>query len=367
MNPIAKRSSRRRTMVASGLVLLVLGGFVLRLVDIQVVHAAEHADEADDWMSYSEKLWGTRGSIVDTNGVVMASSTTKYDVAIDPLLVGDIDREDEDGKEYVQTWDEQAALIAPIIGSDVAKVQKVVSDALAADPGARWARLAQGISTAQYQALRELDVPYLDMKAKPSRAYPNGAVAGNLIGFESSDGDPLAGVERWQDDCLEASDGEESYQFGADSGVRIPGSEKVTPATDGGQVKLTIDSDLQWYLEQMIAEETQNQNAVAGTVTVADVKTGAIRAAAQYPSMDPNDVLATDPAYRGSLIFGTTFEPGSTFKSITAASLLEEGVATPMTTVTAGDWEKFPNGAALGDSHHHPVQNYTLAGALIDS
>lgn len=369
MNPIAKRTSRRRTMVAAAVVLILLAAFIVRLVDIQVVHAEEHISDSISTgnMAGKQTLWGTRGTIVDENGVVMASSTMRYDVGIDPALVDDIKRESDDGTEYVQTWDEQAELIGQIIDKDPEDVKAIVADRLAADPDARWAQLAKNLSTAQYQALRDLEVPYLSYTSQPSRAYPNGAVAGNLLGFESNDGEALAGVERWQDSCLEARNGEETYQIGATDGIRIPGSEKVTPAVDGGQVQLTIDSNLQWYMEQMIAEETQNQRAVTGTVTVVDVKTGEIRAAAQYPSLDPNDVLDSDPDYRGSLIFGTVFEPGSTFKPITASMLLEEGVANPLSSVSASGYETFPNGAKVGDSFQHPTYNYTLAGALMDS
>ncbi|MER7797678.1 penicillin-binding protein 2 [Microbacterium sp. NPDC096154] len=369
MNPIAKRSSRRRTMIAASAVLIVLSGFVVRLVDIQVVHAEEHVADSISTgnMTGSETLYGARGPIVDAEGVVMASTTMRYDVAIDPTLVGDIERTADDGTEYVQTWDEQASLIAQILGMDAAEIMQIVANKRANEPESQWAQLAQSVSTAQYQALRDLEVPYLTYTSQPSRAYPNGAVAGNLIGFESSDGEALAGIERIEDSCLEAKDGKETFVRGGANGIRIPGSEKVTPAVDGGEVQLTIDSDLQWYMEQMIAEETQNQRAVAGTVTVVDVHTGEIRAAAQYPSMDPNDVAATDPDYRGSLIFGTVFEPGSTFKPITASMLLEEGVATPMTTTTARGFEEFPNGARIGDSFPHGQYTYTLAGALIDS
>lgn len=369
MNPIAKRSSRRRTMGAAALVLVVLAGFVLRLIDIQIVHADEHVADAKSTgnMTGSEKLWGNRGTIVDANGVVLATSTMRYDLAIDPALVGDIEREDEDGEEYTQTWEEQAALIAQIAGLSADQVKTTVSDALAADPGARWALLAKDLSTAQYQALRDLELPYLVYPPKPSRAYPNGAVAGNLIGFESNDGEALAGIELAYDECLEAKDGEVTYARGGADNVRIPGSETVTPAVDGGQVQLTIDSDLQWYMQQMIAEETQNQQAVSGTVTVVDVQSGEIRAAAQFPSMDPNDVLASNPDYRKSLVFSEVFEPGSTFKPITAAMLLEEGAVTPLSTVTAAYRETFPNGARVGDSFPHGTYEYTLAGALIDS
>ncbi|MBY0687800.1 penicillin-binding protein 2 [Microbacterium marinilacus] len=356
-------------MVAAGAVLVILSGFVLRLIDIQVVHADDHiADSISTGnMVGSETLWGNRGAIVDANGTVLASSTMRYDVAIDPTLVGDIKRETEDGESYTQTWDEQAELIAQILGQDSAEVKQIVADKKANEPDSQWAQLAKSVSTAQYQALRELAVPYLTYESNPSREYPNGAVAGTLVGFESNDGDPLAGIELAEDSCLEATNGEETYAKGGAGGVRIPGTEKVTPAVDGGQVQLTIDSDLQWYMEQMIAEETENQQAIAGTVTVVDVKTGQIRAAAQYPSMDPNDVLSSDPNYRKSLVFSEVFEPGSTFKPVTAAMLIEEGVATPLSSVSASSSETFPNGAKVGDSFVHPTYEYTLAGALMDS
>ncbi|GGH40410.1 peptidoglycan D,D-transpeptidase FtsI family protein [Microbacterium album] len=369
MNPLATRSARRRTMVASGIVLAVLAGFVVRLVDIQVVNAREHVADsiATGNMAGRQTLFGTRGAIVDTHGAVLASSTMRYDVAVDPALVGTLKLEDESGEKREVTWPEQAAAIAEITGQEPERVEQIVADALAADPHSRWTRLAHSVSTAQYQALRELGVPYLVFEAKPSRAYPNGAVAGNLLGFQDVDGEPLAGIELAQNACLEAHNGEQTFQIGATDGIRIPGTEKTTPAVDGGEVELTIDADLQWYMEQMIAEETQNQDAISGTVTVVDVQTGAIRAAAQYPSLDPNDVLSSDPEYRGSLVFGTTFEPGSTFKAVTAAMLLEEGVATPFSTTTASSFETFPNGARVGDAFPHPEHEYTLAGALIDS
>jgi cell division protein FtsI (penicillin-binding protein 3) len=113
-------------------------------------------------------------------------------------------------------------------------------------------------------------------------------------------------------------------------GVVIPGSQSETPAVDGGTVKLTINTELQWYLQQMISEEVKAQGAKAGTVTVVEVGTGKIRAAAEYPSVDPNDPGASDPADRGSRIFSTSFEPGSTtFKAITAAAVMEQARSSP--------------------------------------
>jgi cell division protein FtsI (penicillin-binding protein 3) len=147
----------------------------------------------------------------------------------------------------------------------------------------------------------------------------------------------------------------------------IPGSERIVDAVNGGTVQLTINSDLNWYLQQMIAEEAQKQGAKGGTVTVVEVKTGKIRAAAEWPAMDPNDLDSSTPETRYSQIFHKDFEPGSTFKAITAAAAIEGAGLTPLSTVTASSRETFPNGAVINDSFNHPAYNYTLAGGLIDS
>jgi len=368
MSTKAGRSPRRRTVVALFAVVAVLAAFVVRLVDIQVVNASDHVGDAEAMgLAGSRTLYGTRGTIVDADGTVLASTTQLYDAQIDPLLATSMERVTEDGqsKEIVPFAD-YAAAIAEVTGQKPEDLEAIVSDALEQNPGSRFAYIKRGITTAQYRALVDLGLPFITFSPQPARVYPNGAVAGNLVGFTSTDGEALAGYELLGDDCLQGSDGVETYQQSPD-GVRIPGTESVEPAVDGGTLQLTIDADLQWYLSELIAEETQRLQAKSGTITVVEVATGKIRAAAEYPALDPNDVLASDPADRGSRIFTTSFEPGSTFKPVTAAMLLEEGIATPTSTIPAAGRETFPNGAVVNDPFSHDTWNYTLAGALIDS
>ena len=128
----------------------------------------------------------------------------------------------------------------------------------------------------------------------PARAYPDGAVAGNLVGFMGTDGEALGGPRA--DRRTTASPRRTAsvvYEKGKD-GVVIPGTESETPATDGGTLELTINRDLQWYLQQLIAEQAQNMVAQRGAILVVEVETGKVRAAAEYPTVDPNDVDATD-------------------------------------------------------------------------
>ncbi|KXZ61539.1 Penicillin-binding protein PbpB [Microbacterium laevaniformans] len=376
MTTRATRSPRRRTVVALAVVLVVLSAFVVRLVDIQVVNAREHVDDSEQFATGAKTtLYGARGEIVDDNGVVLASSTTLYDVQIDPMLAaqGAVQTDasgnamtDADGKNIMTPWTDVAPKIAAITGQSTADVEKIVSDALAENSASRFAYVKRYVSTEEYRALAALKLPFLTFPLHPARAYPDGAVAGNLIGFVGSDGDPLEGLESLQNSCLQATDGSLTYQRGAD-GVIIPGTEVEKPAVNGGTLKLTIDSDLQWFMQQLISEETARYQADWGGIIVMEAKTGKIRALAETNTVDPNDPGASDPDNRASRLLRVSYEPGSTFKPVTAATVIEQGGLTPTSTVETPDRIQFPNGAVINDSESHPTQNLTLTGGLVES
>ncbi|WP_295820359.1 penicillin-binding protein 2 [uncultured Microbacterium sp.] len=376
MTTRATRSPRRRTVVALAVVLVVLSAFVVRLVDIQVVNAREHVDDSEQFATGAKTtLYGARGEIVDDNGVVLASSTTLYDVQIDPMLAaqGAVQTDasgnamtDADGKNIMTPWTDVAPKIAAITGQSTADVEKIVSDALAENSASRFAYVKRYVSTEEYRALAALKLPFLTFPLHPARTYPDGAVAGNLIGFVGSDGDPLEGLESLQNSCLQATDGSLTYQRGAD-GVIIPGTEVEKPAVNGGTLKLTIDSDLQWFMQQLISEETAHYQADWGGIIVMEAKTGKIRALAETNTVDPNDPGASDPDNRGSRLLRVSYEPGSTFKPVTAATVIEQGGLTPTSTVETPDRIQFPNGAVINDSESHPTENLTLTGGLVQS
>lgn len=373
MTTRSTRSPRRRTVVALAVVLAVLAAFIVRLVDIQVVNAKEHiADSMTNALGSSQRIYGTRGAIVDETGQTLAGSILLYDSALDPRNIagyeakGGFTRTGDDGTSSLVTWAQASAEIAAVTGQTADEVQAVVATAVAANADTQWAQLTRGLTTEQYRTLADLRIPYLSFVPHPARTYPDGAVAGNLVGYMGMDGEALGGLEQSQDSCLQATDGALSYQKGKD-GVVIPGTEREDPAVDGGTLELTINRDLQWYLQQLIAEQVADQGALSGSIMVTEVATGKIRAAAEYPTVDPNDVSASTAENRGSRIFLNRFEPGSTFKALTAATVIDAGGQTPMSTVTASGRETFPNGARVADSFGHPANRYTLTGVLIDS
>jgi len=362
----ATRGPRRRTVVALAVILAVLCAFVVRLIDIQVVSASEHVKDSLQvgQLGSTHALTGNRGSIVDANGTVLASSMTVYDAQLSPNLIMLLEN-DKDGPPETP-WDEAADKIAAITGQDADELRAGVAANLKDNPDSKYYQLKNGLSTDKYLELRDLGLVYLSMKPRETRVYPNGAVAGNIVGYLDSEREAQAGIEQMQESCLAPTDGERTYLRGK-GGEIIPGSERVVDALDGGSVQLTINSDLNWYMQQMLAEQAQKQGARAATAVVVEVKTGKIRAAAEWPSMDPNDLNASNPDDWGTRVFGLSYEPGSTFKAITAAAVLDTGAVNMNTTVSAAGHEKFPNGAVINDAFVHGAYNYTLAGALIDS
>ena len=366
MTTRATRGPRRRTVVALAVILAVLCAFVVRLVDIQVVSASEHVQDSlkVGQLGSTHALVGNRGSVVDTNGTLLASSVTVYDAELSPSLIMALESNKE--KPPKTPWNEAADQIAAITGQDADELRAGVAANLEANPHSQFYQLKKGLSTAKYLELRDLGLVYLHQAPRETRVYPNGAVAGNVVGYIDNEGVGQAGIEQMESECLAPTSGERTYLRGK-GGEIIPGSERVVEAQDGGSVQLTINSDLNWYLQQMLAEEAQKQGARAATAVVVEVKTGKIRAAAEWPSLDPNDLNASSPEDWGTRVFGTTFEPGSTFKAITAATILDSGAANLNMTVSAAGHEKFSNGAVINDAFRHGAYNYTLAGALIDS
>ncbi len=379
MNRTSRHPMRR--ILASAVVLVVLVGvFVVKLVDIQVVRASALNAKSQDARSQPVKVWGARGDIVDANGTVLADSVMRYDIVISPkqaklAVVERKQKQDPKHKADVTTEELVAELapvaaeLGPLVGLTGDQVIGVITSKLAEDPDSDYAFLAKQVDTTAYEAVKALDIAWVYAEKHPSRTYPNGAVGGNLLGFvQADDGTPLAGLELAEDQCLAGADGEVSYLHSAADWVPIPGSEIVhEQAKDGGTLKLTIDADLQYYVQRVAEEQRRAVGADWATVTVMEVKTGRLLAIADVPTVDPNDPSATDAEDRGSRAFTAPFEPGSTFKALTAASVLDAGKATPVDQIIAPYRYLPPNGANINDSSYHDDERLTLTGVLVDS
>ena len=328
-----QRISSRRMGIALLVVFLVAGLLVSRLVDVQVVRAAELQEQSAEIRTTSEVIWASRGSIVDSFGNDLATDVDRYDVSADPRRVGDFRRDGE-----TVTVMAAMAEIALITGANADELLYAVNS----NPEAHFTYLVKGVSPEDRQVLRELRNPWLQMDLVRERTYPFGPVTANLTGMLGRD-EPLAGVERKYDPCLRAINGTATYQKGAD-GIRLPGTTQlVEEPIHGGDVKLTIDSDLQWYVLQTLAEHGSRLGAQYGSAMVVRVDDGHVLAAADWPTFDPNDFSESPVEFMGARSFSSPYEPGSIMKSVGIAMLIDGGYTYSEDKIVApGFYEVYP-------------------------
>ena len=349
------RGSRVRISMSVIVVFVVVAIFVGRLVDIQLVQAAELNAESKDKRAQSLVTYGMRGDIVDTNGAVLADTVLRYDMTASPRVA--LSRKDAPASVI-----SDLGRIAAITGQDPA----VMLAEFTADPESDFAYVSKGLTLDQFQAVADLDISWIYPERRPTRSYPNGEIAGNLVGFVGTDG-AQAGVELMEDECLASTNGTATYESSED-GTQLPGSVVTTDQPkDGGTVHLTIDRDLQFYVQQRMEQVAIELGATWATAVVMRVSDGHLMAVTDWPTVDPNDVSSAPRDALGSRAFSTPYEPGSTMKAVTAASLLDAGVATPETGVVSPFRLLQSDGTYINDSFQHATLNLTLAGTLVES
>jgi cell division protein FtsI (penicillin-binding protein 3) len=198
------------------------------------------------------------------------------------------------------------------------------------------------------------------------RAYPNGDLAANLVGFTTSASGDLrgqAGIEESFNSLLAGQDGRQEVETGT-TGQPIPfASSTLRPLVPGGNLRLTILSTVQWEAQQACADRVRVTHADTCTIVVMQPATGRILALAQYPVYQPAHV--TSLASTVDLPVAGVFPPGSTAKVITAAAALENG-QTPMTPYSVPE-QIVVHGFPFHDADPHPTERLTLAGVLAHS
>ena len=356
MGTHAKLSRRLGAFAVFLFLMVAVLGF--RLVDFQVVRAAEIQEQSLETRKITQTISSLRGDILDSSGHVLAKTVFRYDVNVAPKHVGPV-FQTIDGVRTERSVDDIAMDLSQLLGIDYGElVLKLEGDS-------EYSNLAKTVNAEIYNAIRDMNVPWVFFDQFEDRLYPMGAVAGNILGFVGNDGTPLAGLERQYNTCLAGIDGQETYERSAE-GVRIPSSSQTSqPTENGGALNLTIDANLQFFAQQVLADTVNNLSAEWASAIVLEVETGKILAAAEAPTVDPNDPAAVESADRGSRIFQAAFEPGSIMKALSAAMVLDTGTADEYDTVAAPDRMQLDfDNEYIKDSFSHEDFTLSLAGVL---
>jgi cell division protein FtsI (penicillin-binding protein 3) len=354
------RETDKRYATFVVVLLLVIAAFVGRLVYVQVIDAERLNGISTQARETTRTIPAVRGNIVDVDGRILATTVVSWDVNVDPKIVGPVVLT-IDGKKEAFTKEQIAEKLSGILKVPTeVLIEKMTGTS-------RYANLKKSVSAATYTKLIELNLPWLYFDQKQVRHYPDGAVAGNLLGFVGSDGSALEGIERMMNSCLAGTDGKETYIEGADR-IRIPSSvQTIQQVKHGSDVVLSINSDLQYSAQQEMAATVRRLKADWASAIVIEAKTGRILAAAEAPTVDPNNPGGVEAQNRSSRIFRSSFEPGSILKPVAAATAIDVGKATPLSQVVAPYSLRMPWGQYINDSHQHPPDKLTLTGVLVDS
>ena len=212
------------------------------------------------------------------------------------------------------------ATLARILNMKRAEVQQK----LAVDKPFVW--LKRQVSPLEAEQIQALRMNGIGMYLEPTRYYPQGGLAGQLLGFVNRDSEGLEGIELQYNDFIRGTAGSSvSERDALGRRVLVEGVEgfQVPPGSD---VHLTLDSPIQHLAEKELAATIQKYRAKAGVAIVVDPATGEVLALANYPTFDPNKASQQSADQRRNRAVTDSFEPGSTFKTILAAAALEEGV-----------------------------------------
>ena len=310
-----RRARRRRAGLSPGridaiacLALLAFAALFARAIQLQTLDADWLADRAGRQASTVVELEALRADLQDRRGSVLAVSATVDSVAAWPKRVADRKA--------------AARALAGPLGVPARELEKRLTR------GSGFVWLQRWVSPDAAARVTRLNLEGVQLIPERRRFYPNGELAGALVGFADRDGRGLSGIELAYDRELRGATAELSARRDA-HGNMLPTVASAPAARTGRAVRLAIDLRLQHFAESALAESLRKTGARHATLVALDPRTGEILALAEAPGFDPNRFWLEDKALYRARAFVDGFEPGSTMKPFSVAVALDLGVARP--------------------------------------
>ena len=332
-----------RSLIIGGVFTLLFVVLMTKVYWIQVVEASWLVGQAQKIWETDKVLQPVRGSILDRNDKVLAVDATSYTIVLNPKLIdqygiaedvsqglADILKDSETAKaELVNKIRDRATKKKPD-GTDFAlnveihnegwKIEKDKADAVTEFLKNLRTKLKKKEKT-------DIGVNLLEDK---KRYYPGESLASQVLGYMNKEGVPSLGLELKMDDVLKGVPGMMNYETDG-KGVELPDSKiQFKPAVDGKNVRLTIDKNIQFYMESALAKVNEQWHPKSLTAIAVDPKTMEVLGMANLPTFNPNKywMIQDQSDFKNNAI-ASRYEPGSTFKIVTLAGTVQEGLFNP--------------------------------------
>ncbi|ORW99687.1 cell division protein FtsI [Mycobacterium szulgai] len=334
-----------------------------QLFFLQVSNAADLRAQAAGQLKVTDVEPAVRGAIVDRHNDRLAFTTQARALTFQPKRVRQ--QLDEAKKKSPHAPDPQQRLkdIAKEISGKLNNKPDSATLLKKLESNESFVYLARAVDPAVASAISS-KYPEVGSERQDLRQYPGGSLAANIVGGIDWDGHGLLGLEDSLDAMLAGTDGSVTYDRGSD-GVVIPGSYRNRhKAVHGSTIQLTLDDDIQFYVQQQVQQAKNLSGAHNVSAVVLDAKTGEVLAMANDNTFDPSqDIGRQGDRQLGNLAVSSPFEPGSVNKIITAASVIEYGLSNPDEVLQVPGSIQM-GGVPIHDAWEHGVMPYTTTGVF---
>ena len=339
---------RRRLIVAAGLFLVWSAVIEARLVYLQVLQHDELTARAEQQQRRTIDAPAKRGEILDRHGRVLAYSVDADTVYAVPPKIEDAPT--------------AAAALCRALADCRKRDQQALLERL--QQAKQFVYVQRRISPEQARRIAALDLAGIGFMKESRRLYPNRELAAHVLGYVGTDNVGLSGLEEKYDDLIKGEPGRVLIQI---DGARSVFSSQQKPPTRGDTLELTIDQYLQYVAERELRAGVAESGAAGGTVIVMNPRTGEILALANYPTFNPNAYGGSAPNDRRNRGVQDLYEPGSTFKIVTAGAALEEHVIEPGDLVNTSPGMIRFAGRVIDEADGHNYGVISFADVIVKS
>lgn len=290
--------------------IILFGIFIViltKLVNVQILDSEKYKIAARKQYENKIVLSPYRGLIYDRNMNTLVSNSFEFSFAADPNMI------------------ENPEKVAEIFSKTFGKSKEEYFNKLSSQ-NTSFIYLERRIDPSKVNGLDTMNMNGVIVLKEPKRVYNYGSLASQILGFTNIENKGQTGIELSLENELAGKDGFIIMQRDGKGNNRPSLEFPRKDSENGNNVVLTLDINIQRFAEEELAEGVKNHNADGGKVIVQSVKTGEVLAMSSYPSFDPNKITVTDTIGMKNAVITDVYEPGSTFKLITAAASLEEKI-----------------------------------------